>query len=213
MSKHSSELPESHSETTELSLKEIFIKTKEWIFYLKTKWIVIFIGLFLGAAIGYVYASYQKIFYTASLSFALEDEHNGSGGFSGALGLANSLGLDLGTGAGGAFNGANLIELMKSRTIVEKALLNPVDEEHQRESLASYYIRFNHLDKDWDKNPKLKGGVIFEPYADRSHYTLQQDSILGQLYESIAGTNGMLLVLQKDKKVSILTIEVKSINE
>jgi uncharacterized protein involved in exopolysaccharide biosynthesis len=69
------------------------------------------------------YAFMQKPTYTASLSFALEDEKSGGGGLSGALGLASSLGIDLGGSAGGAFTGANLLELMKSRNIVEKALL------------------------------------------------------------------------------------------
>ena len=40
--------------------------------------------------------------------------------------MSKVIGIDLGTSAGGAFSGANLIELMKSRKIVEKALLNPI---------------------------------------------------------------------------------------
>ena len=107
----------------EISLKELILKIKDWYRFLISKWIVLVAAGIIGGAIGVGYAFMQKPTYTASLSFALEDEKSGGGGLSGAFGLASSLGIDLGGSAGGAFSGANLIELMKSRNIVEKALL------------------------------------------------------------------------------------------
>jgi uncharacterized protein involved in exopolysaccharide biosynthesis len=196
----------------EISLKELLLKIKDWYRFLLTKWVVIVAAGFIGGAIGVGYAFTQKATYTASLSFVLEDEKQGGGGLSSALGLASSLGMDLGTSAGGAFSGANLIELMKSRKIVEKALLNPITLNGKTQSLAQYYINFNNLNKDWDTKPLLKE-IVFAPDADRSKFTLQQDSILGKIYESIAGANGLLSVAQKDKKISIISIEVKSADE
>jgi uncharacterized protein involved in exopolysaccharide biosynthesis len=196
----------------EISLKELILKIKEWYRFLLTKWIVIVAAGIIGGAIGVGYAFTQKATYTASLSFALEDEKAGGGGLGGALGLASSLGIDLGGSAGGAFSGANLIELMKSRNIVEKSLLNPITVNGKTQSFAQYYINFNELNKDWDTKPLLKG-IVFAPEADRSKFTLQQDSILGNIYASIAGANGLLSVAQKDKKISIINIEVKSTDE
>jgi uncharacterized protein involved in exopolysaccharide biosynthesis len=193
----------------EISLKELILKIKDWYRFLLTKWLVIVAAGLIGGSIGVGYAFTQKPTYTANLSFALEDEKQGGGGLSGALGLASSLGIDLGTSAGGAFSGANLIELMKSRKIVEKALLNPITVNGKIQSLAQYYISFNELNKNWDKQLLLKG-INFVPDADRSNFTLQQDSILGNLYNTILG---MLTVSQKDKKISIITIEVKGSNE
>ena len=196
----------------EISLKELILKIKDWYRFLISKWLVLAAAGIIGGAIGVGYAFMQKPTYTASLSFALEDEKSGGGGLSGALGLASSLGIDLGTSAGGAFSGANLIELMKSRKIVEKALLNPITVNGKSQSLAQYYITFNELNKNWNEKPELKN-IVFDVDADRSKYTLQQDSILGNLYASIAGTNGLLSVAQKDKKISIISIEVKSTDE
>jgi uncharacterized protein involved in exopolysaccharide biosynthesis len=196
----------------EISLKELILKIKDWYRFLLTKWLVIVAAGLIGGSIGVGYAFTQKAIYTANLSFALEDEKQGGVGLSGALGLASSLGIDLGTSAGSAFSGANLIELLKSRKIVEKALLNPITVNGKTQSLAQYYINFNKLNKDWYNKPLLKG-IEFTPDADRSKFTLQQDSILGKIYESIAGANGLLSVAQKDKKISIINIEVKSINE
>ncbi len=196
----------------EISLKELILKIKDWYRFLLTKWIIIVAAGIMGGAIGVGYALFTKPEYTANLSFALEDEKQGTGGLSGALGLASSLGIDLGGSAGGAFSGANLIELMKSRNIVEKSLLNPITVNGKTQSFAQYYINFNELNKDWDSKPLLKG-IVFAPDADRSKFTLQQDSILGKIYESIAGVNGLLSVAQKDKKISIINIEVKSTDE
>jgi uncharacterized protein involved in exopolysaccharide biosynthesis len=197
----------------EISLKELILKIKDWYRFLLTKWLIIVAAGIIGGAIGVGYAVTQKATYTASLSFALEDEKaGGGGGLGGALGLASSLGIDLGTSAGGAFSGANLIELMKSRNIVEKSLLNPILVNGKTKSLAQHFINFNKLNKNWDKKPLLKG-IEFTPDADRSKFTLQQDSILGNIYASIAGANGLLSVAQKDKKISIINIEVKSTDE
>ncbi len=198
-------------QSEEISLKELILNVKEWITYLIAKWLVILLAGGIGASVGFLYAYQQKPIYTAILSFALEDEKSGSG-LSGAMGLASSLGIDLGAGAGGAFSGANLIELMKSRTLVEKALLNPITIKDKQQSLASYFIEFNQLNKGWAGKPELKN-IKFEPLSDRSTYTLQQDSILGNLYAAITGSGGVLSVSLKDKKTSILYIEVKTTNE
>ena len=194
----------------EISLKELILKIKDWYRFLLSKWVVLLAAGIIGGTIGVGYAFMQKPIYTANLSFALEDEkQGGGGGLSGALGLASSLGIDLGTSAGGAFSGANLIELMKSRKIVEKALLNPITVNGKTQSLAQYFISFNELNKNWSQNPTLKN-IVFEVDADRSKYTLEQDSILGNLYSSISSA---LTVAQKDKKISIITIEFKGPNE
>ena len=196
-------------EQDEISLKELILKIKEWYRFLISKWMVLVAAGIIGGAIGVGYAFTQKATYTASLSFALEDEKSGGGGLSGALGLASSLGIDLGTSAGGAFSGANLIELMKSRNIVEKALLNPITFNGKKQSFAQYYITINEFNKNWSEKPELQN-IVFEVDADRSKYTRQQDSILGKVYTDVLT---MLTVGQKDKKVSIISIDVKSTDE
>ena len=57
--------------------------------------------------------------------FVLEDEKS-NGSLGGAIGLASQFGFDLGGNGGGVFSGDNLLELMKSRSIIEKVLLTTV---------------------------------------------------------------------------------------
>ena len=197
----------------EISFKEVLIKLKEWFKYLKSKWVIIFFIGLLGGIIGITYALFQRPLYTASVSFALEDEKAG-GGLSGAIGLASSLGIDLGTSAGGAFSGGNLIELMKSRTLVERALLNPINKNGKIYSLAGYYLEFSEIQQAINKKENLKT-IQYSTNDDRKNFTLQKDSILGEIYKKVVGDNsiGLLSVAQKDKKISIINVDVKSEDE
>jgi hypothetical protein len=164
----------------------------------------------IGGVIGFTYSYRQPITYKAVLTFALEDDR-GSGGMSGALGLASQFGFDIGSSGGGAFAGSNLIGLMTSRLLVEKTLLNPIEVEGKTISIAEYYIQINKMREAWDKNPALKN-IQFLPNADREKFTLQQDIILKGIYSDLTAPAN-LTIGQKDKRVSITSIEVISLNE
>lgn len=192
----------------EISLKEITKKIKEWFAYLLSQWKIILLTGFIGAALGLAYSYTQKSIYTATLSFALEDEK--SGGLGGALGLASSFGFDLGGGGGSIFTGSNLTELFKSRKMVEQTLLTPVVVNGKTISLAEMYIKNNKWREKWNANAKL-ASIQFLPNASRKNFTRVQDSILGGMYGDLS-RNG-LSVGQKDKKVSIISIDMSSTNE
>lgn len=193
----------------EISLKELLEKGKEWFSYLLSQWKVILLAGVIGGAIGFMYSLSKKPIYTASLSFALEDE-KGSGGLGGALGLASSFGIDVGGGGGSIFSGANLTELFKSRAMVEQTLLSPVSQNGNTISLAEMYIQNRGWRTNWNINPKYKG-IQFSPNKDRTNYTRVHDSILGTIYGDLS--NNGLAIGQKDKKVAIITIEIIDTDE
>jgi len=193
----------------EISLKELIQKIQEWIVYLKTQWKLIVGIAALGGALGFVYASFQKPTYLATTTFVLEEDKGGAG-LGGALGLASSFGLDLGGGSGGLFSSTNIIELMKSRLVVEKTLLNPIQVGGKEISLADYYIQINELKKEWAKKPAL-ANISFPVNADRTKFSLQQDSILETISADLKKNN--LTIVQKDKKITIISLTVKTKNE
>jgi len=203
-----------NTDNDEISLKELIVKIKEWSAFLQTKWKTIFFAGFIGALIGLTIAIFEKPTYKAVLSFAMEEDKGsgGAAGLSGALGLASSFGIDLGgTGGGGAFAASNLAELMKSHLIVEKVLLEPIKINGKIITLAEYYIQINELREAWDKKSSLKN-IKFQPNANRSNFTLQQDSILQEIHKNLIDSK-KLSIMQKDKKVTILFVEVNSENE
>jgi hypothetical protein len=197
------------NQSDEISLKELIVKLKEWFDYLISKWKIIFLVSLIGGLLGLSYSLMQKPTYTASLSFALEDENSG-GGLGGAFGLASSFGIDLGGGGGSIFTGSNLTELFKSRSMVEQTLLSPVILDGKSISLAEMYIQNQEWREQWDNSSKYKS-IQFLPNADRKNYTRVHDSILGVMCQNIS--QGGLVVGQRDKKVAIVSIDVISNNE
>ena len=195
----------------EISLKELIEKAREWYAYLFSKWKVIVLAGVVGASLGLAYSLISKPTYTATLSFVVEDEKSGGGGLSGALGLASQFGFDLGGGSSSIFSGPSLTELFKSRIMVEQTLLTPVVLNNKTISLAEMYIQnAKWRDDIWEDMPKLRN-IQFLPETKRKYFTRIHDSILGVIYEKLSKNN--LSVLQKDKKVSIITMDVSSTNE
>jgi Chain length determinant protein len=204
------EIKHMETQNDEITLKELLEKAKDWYSYLLSQWKIILLAGVVGAALGLTYSIYKKPIYTATLSFALEDEKSAGGGLGSALGLASSLGFDLGGSGGGAFSGANLTELFKSRSMVEQTLMQPVVSGTDTFSLAELYIRTQEWRDKWQEKPKLKA-IQFPPLTKRKYFTRVHDSIMGVMYEDLSKTS--LTVVQKDKKISIITMDVKSENE
>jgi uncharacterized protein involved in exopolysaccharide biosynthesis len=173
-------------------------KIQEWIAYFKTQWKLIIGIAALGGIIGFVYASFQKTTYLATTTFVLEEDKGG--GMGSAMALATSFGFDLGGGGGGLFTSSNIIELMKSRLVVEKTLLNPINIDGKQISLADYFVQIN----------KLKIKVSFPINVNREKFSFEQDSILHNIYDNLSSS---LTIGQKDKRSNIISLSVKTENE
>lgn len=197
------------TQNDEITLKELLDKAKEWYNYLLSKWKTIVLAGVIGAILGLTYSFIKKPIYTATLTYALEDGKSSGGGLGS---LASSFGFDIGGAGGttGAFSGANLMELFKSRSMVEKTLLAPVTQNNQTISLAEMYIQNKKWRKQWNEKPKLKG-IQFLPNADKTKFTRVHDSIFGIIYNDLS--RNALTVDQKDKKVAIGTITMRGTNE
>jgi len=193
----------------EISLKELIGKFRDWFAYVLSQWKTILLAGLIGGALGLTYSLIKKPIYTATLSFALEDEKAG-GGLGSALGLASSFGFDLGGGGGSIFTGSNLTELFKSRKMVEQTLLTPVIVNDKTISLAEMYIQNERWRDKWSDKPKFKN-IQFLPNTDRKYFTRVHDSILGVIYKNLS--KGSLTVAQKDKKISIISMDVSYTNE
>lgn len=171
--------------------------------FLRRKWLIIFSFSIIGALFGLWIGIVQKPVYKAALSFALEEEGLGSG--SAAMGLASQLGLDIGGSSNGAFKGSNVIELFKSRIMIQKTLQEPVSNE--KYSLADLYIKVNNWKQKWSDEPLLNKITI----PVNKELSRIQDSVLGLIYDQLIKKD--LTVGQRDKKNSVIYIETKSKSE
>lgn len=194
----------------DVSISEILIKSKKYLLYLKSKILWILLLSLVFSSISVLYVKLTPIKYKAVLSFALDEDRNSSG-IGGAAGIASQLGIDVGTNAGGLFSGPNILELLKSKHIIQKTLLNTIINDTQKNiSLAEYFIRNKNLNQKLNTT-KLSNEIYFPIAHQGIKIKREQDSILKLLYQIIIKDN--LDVFQKDKKASIVNIEVSSRDE
>lgn len=189
----------------EITFQEVGLVIKGWWWYLLSKWFIVFISGFLFAVLGIFYAWKQKPSYTAEITFAPENDR--SAGMGMYAGLATQFGLDLGSGGGGVFEGDNLIEFLKSRMLIEKALFSPINYSAQKNLLIHQYISSHQIDKNW-KEDTLLAKVSFSATPQEAWRV--RDSILNKIIGEI---HGNLQIAKLDKKVNIIVARLQDQDE
>lgn len=177
------------------------------VYVVKKTWKFLFvISLFFGL-LGYYFAYCQKPTYESKLSFVLDEGEQS--GLSGALGLAAQFGINIGESKG-LFNNDNIIEIIKSRRIIENVLLSVDTFDRKPYTLIEYYIDQSGLrDNQSLKNPYIK--THFNPGISKSTCSYQQDSLLYCVYNKFH--NDYITAERRDKKTNVYEIRVVSSNE
>ncbi len=196
------------AQQNEITIRQIIQAIITWYRFLLSKWKMIVAIAFIGGLAGLVYSLVAKKLYKAELTFALEEK--GSGG--GALGsIASQFGFDFGKGENGAFSGDNILELAKSREIMQRALFTPVFVDNKEQLLINRFVEFNKLDIAWGKSEfeelkKLK----FTSAKPADQFSIVEDSVL---YAVIDGLRNSLYFSRVDKKSAIIKVEFQSYDQ
>lgn len=185
----------------ELSLKDVQVMVKSYWRYLRSKMLWILLIGFLFACLGAFYAYMQKPKYTAEITFSPENEKGGGMGI--YAGIAAQFGVDLGGGGGGVFEGENLIVFLRSKMLVEKALLSTMTVNNQSMLLVDYYLSLGAADDD-KKDVKP---ISFKNYKPGNR---QVDSVFNKIIKDVSNS---LVVEKLDKKVNILVARMTSTDE
>lgn len=195
----------------EISLKELIQKLKDWWSFILSKIVIVLVIGFLGGLVGILTVYFKKPLYTAELTFVLEGAQSGGGQMAGYSGLASQFGFDMAGGGQGVFEGENFLALMKSRLMTEKALLTTVEVNDKRITLAEFYIDIYQLREKWKKKKSVLTDVKISPGLNPTLFSRLQNSIITSIYQTILTEN--LVVDKKDKKSSIISLKVESVNE
>ena len=158
--------------------------------------------------LGFLYGKLQPSSYKATSTFIVEDKSGrGAGGLSG---LASQFGIDAGglTGGGaGLFDGDNVLEIIKSRGIIEKVLLTKMDNASNPQTIADYYIQISDFKLAFESKNINTKSLNFIAVAEGAKHTVLQDSILFILYNEVSKN---LTVEKRNKKSTIITLQVSS---
>jgi hypothetical protein len=194
-------------QSSEVSIREIVTKIRMCLKYVKLKWLPILGFGIMGSALGLTYAIIKKPIYTAVCTFVLEE--SGKSGLGQYAGLASLAGIDMGgNGGGGIFQADNIIELYKSRLMLEKTLLSQVTLDGKNQLLIDRYIDFNKLRKIWKEKDHIDN-ISFT--GNPENFTRTQDSIISSVVELF--NKDLLKVDKLDKKLSIIVVQVVSKDE
>jgi hypothetical protein len=182
-------------------LGDVIESIKRFIGYLRSQIILISLCAVVGLALPLIYRAMQKPAYAASTTFILEEKSAAGGGLAG---IASQVGLDLGSLSGGGssvFSGDNILDIIKSRVIIEKVLLTPISG-NSGKTLADLYVEFSGMGE------RLPAPVSFASLGAHSVY---QDSVLYVMYDQIA--KKMVSVDRLNKKGTIFKIVTVSQNQ
>lgn len=204
-------LKDSNNTKNDDSLKATIQSIRKWTLYLVSKWYVILIFTLIGVTLGLLFSISKSTTYIAKTSFVLEsNENSGMGQYAG---IASMFGVDLGN-ASGIFQGENILELYKSRRMIQKTLLSPItDSGISKELLIDRFIEFNRLKEKWNgKNSALKNISFREDnvYSSAKEQILH-DSILQVVVRTIK--NDYLTAIRPDKKLNIIEVTIKAKDE
>ena len=183
---------------------DIFYVVKAFFQYLIKKYLLMALFLLIGATCGLLfYFLIQKSKYNGQTSFILEDKSPGSGGLSS---IASQFGIDVGGNSSGSIMaGDNILEILRSRNIVEKVLLSDIKIDNQSISLIQLFIeqeRFKEkwVKKSWYSEPLYKQGLT------RNSLSKIQDSLLQLVGKYIVKNN--LTIERASKKSTVFYVDV-----
>lgn len=188
----------------EIQLKDILTKLSEYKQELWSKKGKIILFSFLFFALGVAVAIFSTKSYKAELTFVVEDAKGGNplGTMSG---IASQFGFDLGGNSSSTFSQQNIMQLLKSRGVVESTLLRKGKLEGKQDLLVEHYITINNIREDWKQNKDFDG-VNF----NQTH-TLNHDSIMGWIWNQIV-ENRLAIEIQNDE-ANIITLSYVSVDE
>ena len=179
----------------EASFKDFVVTILDYKNELKKRLLIILAVAIIFSLIGFGFSKSQEDKYNAVISFIIEDQSETSN-LSSLSGMANMIGIDMGGGSSSSFNQQNIIELLKSRKIIERTLNNKYEIEGKSDLLLNHYIRINNIITDSSStNPS-------------SHY--DYNSIVNIVWSRIIDSD-MEILFQNDES-NILNLSFESLN-
>ena len=188
----------------EIQLKDILIKLSEYKTYLLKKKFTIVLISFFCLVLGIVIGICSETKYNAELTFVVEGEKKGSS--LGAMsGLASQFGFDIGGGSSATFSQNNILELLKSRGVVEVTLMQHAKIDGKEDLLIEHYLEINKIKDAWKENEDLT------PVSFNGSLTYENDSVSGDVWRSII--KDKLVVELYSDEANIINLSYTSVNE
>ena len=195
----------------EISLSELMEYGSVYFNAICRSWIIILLSGILLAAASAFYFSTKPVLYQARLTFMLDED--GSNQIAGMSGILGQLGVPF---MGPRINISKVLELSKSRKIIQDALLTKVEVSERMDYLANHIIDQYELTTRWENYNDEFRDFRFITVAEDSFDRLDNYAIM-RLCELVAGTpaNRENAFLETDygQNTAIMSYVVETMNE
>jgi hypothetical protein len=184
----------------ETSFVSIYIMLSRYKSVITSRWKKIAIIAIISGLAGVIHAWITPKVYVAEINFAIEDKSAAGGGMYSAI--ASQFGVDLGKGGEGAFKGDNILELYKSKSMVDRALLSSYSFNGSPQLLIDRYIEINEIKLDKKEFDYSKPITAFNRGEDSLLQLISNDFI-----------NNKLEWDKVDKKLAFIKYRFRSTDE
>lgn len=208
--------PNAHTNTShteqdgDLTLKDVLYTLMEfWRELWRRKWWIVLASLIFASFLGYKAYNTTPMF-DAKLTYVFND-NSGGGALSGLLG-------SFGLGGEDKANLNRVLELSKSRNIIQKILFTKVELDtlgKKEDYIANYLIALHRYDKLWTNENTDYTDFRFNS-GNINDFSRKELNALKMLYGLIVGTPSVkepLFTNSFDKSTGILTISTKTVDE
>ena len=193
-------------EDEKFSFKLLLNQYKRQVLFTLGYWKTLTVVGFIAAIVAVAYTFFQPITYTARTTFVVEDAKSGGGSLISAL--SGSLGIDIGgmSGSNSMLAGDNVLELLRSNSLIKKTLLTKFDTTGTN-TLADIYAENYGWKAKWKSNSAINKDIRFNVIP----LTRLEDSLLQVMVEQIQLKE--ISVGKPDKKLGFFELQFSSKNE
>lgn len=196
-----------YQEEDEISLKDLILKIQEYFWVVLRKWWLVALITIPIVLYHFYQAHTTPVVYSATLTFMLnEDEGGGMGGLSAILGQ-----FGFGGGSKGKYNVKKLLELSKTRRIVQSVLFEKVNLNDKYDFLANHIILEYDYHSNWEEQETLKG-FLFR-HDSIAAFTRIENMILKMLHGQVISTEKGLMSTSIDNDSGIMSLSTKTTSE
>jgi len=196
-------------EEDEITLKELILKVQEyfWEVVRNWKWVVLITIPFV-VFFGYKAIS-TPVTYTAELTFMV-NEDDGGGGIGGMSGILGQFGLG---GGKGKNNLSKILDLAKSRNIIQQAMFDSVTINNREDKIGNHIILIYEYHETWKDDTTGLKQFLFDNNTDQ--VSKLHNRVLKSIYSRIIGNSKMpgLFSNGVDEDTGIMRFNSSTVNE
>ncbi len=193
----------------EITLDEVISASADVIRWIKSNILGLGLSCLLTLGVVLFWYTQQEDHYVAELSFMLNDDNNPQ--ISGMAGVLSQFGI---APSGGKYNVDKLLEIARSKRIIESTLLNEVKIANRNSSLANHFINIHKMDDTWvDKRPDLESYLLDSNNVKTSDGQFVLKSLINKIVGTKQNRSNALLTSDYGNTDYIMSFYMKSLSD